>query len=219
MKITCLHTADLHVETFDAVFAKAGFQGVVHHVVRADLLAQAREEGTEAVRADLRQAIAACGDADAVLCTCSTLGPLIDDMALEDGRLLRIDRPLMEQAARLGGRALVVLCLESTRKATCDLLARVASELDRSVQQELLLCVEAWPLFEAGQTGDFARAIAARVRQALTDHPDMQTVVLAQASMGGAAQELKDIAIPVLSSPQLAMDRAIAIARSRNIPS
>ncbi len=214
MKITCLHTADAHIATFDALFAKAGFQGVVHHVVRADLLAQAREEGAEAVRADLRQAIAALGDAGSVLCTCSTLGPLIDDMAQADPRLLRIDRPLMESAARFGGRVLVVLCLESTRRATSDLLERAGSELDRKVLPELLLCAEVWPLFEAGQTAAFSREIAARIRQALTEIPDISAVVLAQASMMGAADYLADVTVPILSSPQLAVDRAMEIARS-----
>ncbi|QFT59214.1 hypothetical protein FIU94_10290 [Sulfitobacter sp. THAF37] len=214
MKIACLHTADVHVQTFDALFAKAGFQGVVHHVVRADLLAQAREEGAAAVRADLRQAIAALGDAGSVLCTCSTLGPLIDDMSQADPRLLRIDRPLMEQAARLGGRILVVLCLESTRRATCDLLARAASELDRKVEHEVLLCAEVWALFEAGQTDAFLREIATRTRQALAEIPDISAVVLAQASMMGAGDYLAEVPVPVLSAPALAVDRAIGIARS-----
>lgn len=214
MKITCLHTADVHIATFDALFAEAGFDGTVDHIVRTDLLARARDQGAEAARADLRQAIAALGDADAVLCSCSTLGPLIDDMAQADPRLLRIDRPLMECAARAGGKVLVVLCLESTRRATSDLLNRVAAEAGRDVQQELLLCAEVWPLFEAGQASAFSSAIAARVRQALADSPDTSAVVLAQASMMGAADHLADITVPVLSSPQLAVDRAMKIARS-----
>lgn len=214
MKITCLHTADAHVATFGALFAEAGLDGSVEHIVRADLLSRARGQGICAVRDEVQRALTVMTDADAVLCTCSTLGPLIDDMARTDARLLRIDRPLMEHAVAQGDRVLVAICLESTRAGTLDLLKAVAAETGRIVKPSLLLCVEDWPLFEAGRSADFARAIADRIRQALADTSGLRAVVLGQASMAGAAAHLTDVSLPVLSSPKLAVDRAIKIARS-----
>lgn len=214
MRITCLHTAQIHVQGFGALFEQSGFAGRVDHVVRADLLDRARAQGAQAVAADLRAVVADIGQVDALLCTCSTLGPLIDELACSDPRLLRIDRPLMEQAIQAKGRVLVVICLQSTQAATLDLLRQIAAESGRDASYELLLCAEVWPLFEAGETDAFARAIAARVRGALETMPDIGVVVLAQASMHGATAHLSDIGLPVLASPQLAVDRAIAMALS-----
>ncbi|APE44129.1 hypothetical protein BOO69_12500 [Sulfitobacter alexandrii] len=212
--IICLHTARVHVATFAALFGEAGFAGTVDHVVRPGLLARARASGAGAVRADLDRTVDDMAGADAVLCTCSTLGPLIDDLARTDPRLVRIDRPMMTRAATLGGAALVVICLDSTRAATLDLLHDIAAQKDVDLRAEPLLCAEAWPLFEAGRTDDFARALAAKVRHKVAQRQDLRSVVLAQASMMGAQDHLADIGLPVLSSPPLAVDRAIAIARS-----
>jgi len=93
MQIACLHTAELHVETFAALFAAQAPGVDVSHVVRADLLARAQSEGAVRIADATAEAVADLADFDAVLCTCSTLGPLVD--ALQDTRLIRIDRPLM----------------------------------------------------------------------------------------------------------------------------
>jgi len=116
MQIACLHTAELHVETFAALFAAQAPGVDVSHVVRADLLARAQSEGAVRIADATAEAVADLADFDAVLCTCSTLGPLVD--ALHDTRLIRIDRPLMVAAAAHGARPLLAICLESTRAAS-----------------------------------------------------------------------------------------------------
>jgi hypothetical protein len=60
-----------------------------------------------------------------------------------------------------------------------------------------------WPLFESGATKSFATAIALDIVHALKQQR-FSCVVLAQASMAGAAKVL-DRKIPVLASPESAV--------------
>jgi hypothetical protein len=61
-----------------------------------------------------------------------------------------------------------------------------------------------WPLFEAGETDGFARAIAEDIRAAVRDW-ETGCIVLAQVSMSDAAAHLGDVTLPVLTAPELAL--------------
>lgn len=205
MNITCLHTAQSHVAAFEARFAKAGWDGALSHIMRTDLLARAQQDGADTVEHDLR-CIVADHAGDAILCTCSTLGPVLEKLG--DPRLVRIDRPAMEAAARYK-TVLLAICLESTRAASAALFADCSGgRLPR-----IVMCDEAWPLFGAGDMNGFYRRIAAVVGQKLIASPETDCIVLGQASMQGAALLLCDTGVPVLTTPDLAVRRAIMIAR------
>ncbi|MFT6677029.1 MAG: hypothetical protein ACJAVM_003238 [Sulfitobacter sp.] len=215
MSITCLHTAQGHVATFEGLLRAAGWGGDVVHLVHPDLLTRAQVSGIAAVQADVADIVAAHQGADALLCSCSTLGPLIDALATGDRPLVRIDRPMMETAVGCAGRLLVVICLASTQTATLGLLQQCAAERGRVCPVELLLCAAAWPLFEAGNMPAFLDEIAGAIRGALDQMPEVGAVILGQASMMGAAALLQDLDVPVLSSPRLAVGRAIERARQK----
>jgi hypothetical protein len=76
----------------------------------------------------------------------------------------------------------------------------VAYSQNRRVEIETLLMENAWPLFQAGDEAGFARHIA-DIIQHTWPRPD--AIVLAQASMAGAADLLKHAPVPVLASPRL----------------
>jgi len=142
-------------------------------------------------------------DADAVLCTCSTLGPLVD--LVNNPRYIRIDRPLMEAAAEIGPKPLVVVTLESARLAAEALLMDVrGSDLDASI----LICDEAWSYYVDGDLAAYAEAVAEHVRDAWEGH---DCVVLAQASIASVAGLLPEVTVPVLSAPDLAVTRTLAV--------
>lgn len=204
MRIALLHTAQVHVATFNDLFAEKAPDAQLWHMVRADLLAQAQVGGLEIVAEPLFNAMAELAEADAILCTCSTLGPLVDQ--LRNPKAIRIDRPLMQVAAEVGPKPLLALCLNSTRSASLALLEEAGAQ-DPTVH----MCETAWPFFEAGDMAGFADAIAASVRAAVDGH---SCVVLGQASMRVAEPLLLDLGIPVLSSPALAVDHAIGMALS-----
>ncbi|MBY6067761.1 hypothetical protein KUW17_13470 [Leisingera aquaemixtae] len=189
--LTLLHTAEVHVETFRALAPEAALD----QQVRPDWLERAQGGIDAGLRAEIAGAVAAADGP--VLCTCTTLGP-----AAEDAGAIRIDWPMMQEAARTGGPVLMAYCLESTAGPSEALLRRAFGACEPE-----LTCLELgrhWPLFEAGDSAGFAAAIAEDVAEALAAM-DFACVVLAQASMAGAAELLRDQSrVPVLASPEIA---------------
>ncbi|MCH8168109.1 MAG: Asp/Glu racemase [Proteobacteria bacterium] len=195
MKIACLHTAESNV----AIFEAARPEGVsLGHAVRPDLLAAAEAEGlTPAIAAATAEALGALGKdevADAVLLTCSTLGP-----AAEAAGALRADAALAE-AATAGGTVEVLCTAPATLATTAELFGAAAGRT--GARLTIRLVPGAWALFQAGDHAGYAALIA---RDAEASRADV--VALAQASMAPAAQLT---ARPVLTVPAAAL--AIALA-------
>ncbi len=207
-----LHTAESHVETFGSLVADLGPTRVHVHAVRADLLARAQLDGLadEGLRHELRGALQDLGERDArvVICTCSTLGGLSEECSLNAGiDVLRVDRPMAELAVRCGSRIGVVTALESTRSPTRALLHDAASAAGRDITLLDAPCFDAWRLFEEGDIEGYHREVAECV-EAL--EPAIDVVVLAQASMAGAATRVKSDRV-VLSSPRTAVEAALRL--------
>ncbi|EDM72882.1 hypothetical protein RAZWK3B_01640 [Roseobacter sp. AzwK-3b] len=203
MTLTLLHTAEIHQRAFDALRDRIAPGETLRHVVRPDWLARSQAGVPEDVAEEIAQAVA--GATGAVLCTCTTIGP-----AAEAAGALRVDWPMMQDAARSGGDVLMVYTLESTLEPSLALLERALGEAGQGADVHLLALTQFWPLFEAGEREAFEAAIAGGVRDAVRDIPGLGAVVLAQGSMAGAAGLLADLGIPVLASPELALACALA---------
>jgi len=210
MRLSFLHTGDIHVATFEALAQELGFDGVVSHRVEQHLLDQARVDGLDSVRDETMAVLEELSAADAVLCTCSTIGPLTDEFAARSRNVIRIDRPALTAACQHGGRPAIAICLESTRGPTLALLEECAAAEGVKVEPTVIMCADAWPFFEAGDLDAFAATIAATVRREVGD---ADCVVLAQASMRVAEAHLSDLGAPVITTPRLAVERAIGVAR------
>jgi Asp/Glu/hydantoin racemase len=148
------------------------------------------------------------GGADAVLVTCSSIGPAVPlARQVFDFPILRVDEAMAEQAVSVGSRIGVLATLSTTLEPTVALLHDVAAARSRSIQVEPCLCDGA---FEAVLAGDHAThdRIVSEALLGLADRVDV--VVLAQASMAGLLERLPpgDLACPVLSSPESAVRRA-----------
>ncbi|MDX2485254.1 MAG: hypothetical protein QNK42_16515 [Pseudodonghicola sp.] len=198
--LTLIHTAEVHRATFESLAARIAPGARLHHVVRPDWLARAQGGIGPDLAAEIEAAIA--GAAGTVLCSCTTLGPVAGAAGA-----IRIDAPMMAQAAKTEGPVLLAYCLESTRAASHDLLA---AALGAGEEIRLLDLTEVWPLFERGEGERFDRTIAGRVAAALADAPETGCVVLAQASMAGAAVHI-NTKVPVLSSPETALRAALGM--------
>lgn len=212
MKISFLHTAQVHVETFETLLKAVNPDVDCDHHVAPDLLARAQTDGLEQVAAETTQRLVDLSKADAVLCTCSTLGALVDRIAQKHPNVTRVDRPLMEAACKLGPNPMVAICLESTRDATLSLLQDCAAQSGTKITPNLVLCDTAWKFFEMGDTGGFSETIAKTIGNAIAQSEKPDCIVLAQASMRVATATLSDLGIPILSSPQLAIERVLNIA-------
>lgn len=146
--------------------------------------------------------------ADAVLVTCSSIGPCVAvARMLFDFPVLRVDERMAERAVTSGSRIGVLATLRTTLDPTVELLRDTAAELGREVEIESSLCAGA---FEAVLNGD-AETHDRRVTRSLLELAGrVDVIVLAQASMARVVDQIPPEAVraPVLSSPKLAMEQA-----------
>jgi hypothetical protein len=195
--IACLHTAESNV----AIFEAARPDGVtLNHMVRPDLLAAAEAGGlTDEVAAATATALRSLRDgADAVVLTCSTLGP-----AASAGGGLRADAALAETAVAGGGAVEVLCAAPGTLAATAELFGAAAGRTGARVTIRLIPGI--WDLFRAGDHAAYVERIA---RDAEASRADV--VALAQASMAPAARLTTRA---VLCSPAAALASAKAAWR------
>jgi hypothetical protein len=146
---------------------------------------------------------------DAILITCSTMNrayPSVQE-AVRDYEIpvYQIDRPMMEQAVRTGGRVLVLATHGPTVTSTQALLAEVANELGQEVRFSGGLVEEAWDCLARGDILGHNAALAKAIREQLQAEA-FGSVVLAQLSMTVFLLSYPDPAaefgIPVLTSGQ-----------------
>lgn len=217
MRIACLHTADSNIEVFNTAAQRLNLPttALVHHV-RADLLAAAERAGglTPAIGHQTRHALLDLArGADAVLLTCSTLGPCISAGSLRTVvPTLRVDAALADEATRLGGRVIALCAVETTVDATTQVFADAAKHT--GAQVEIRLVPGAWALFRTGERAGYLSAIAAAVDEAYESGASV--VALAQASMAGA-RDLATGARQPLDSPSTGLAAVIKTVKARAV--
>jgi hypothetical protein len=209
-----VHTAQVHVPTFERLVREMAPGLRVRHVVREDLLADARVVGVDdaALIERVHQAMhdAAASGAKVVVCTCSTIGAIAERTPTGDAfEAQRIDRAMADRAVRHGGRVLIVAAVESTLAPTMALVLSAAEDAGVAVRPSQLLVAEAWPHFEAGDMARYAETLAQAIRAKAAA---ADVVVLAQASMTPVQAVLADLGIEVLSSPALGVRLAVRAA-------
>lgn len=213
--LSFLHTAESNVAAVTRLMTELAPDIPIRHHLHPDLLAAAVEAGTvtDAVAAGVRERMAdAAQGASVVVCTCSTIGAVAE---ATNGTLpapvQRIDRAMAEVAVSKGRRILIAACVASTVGPTSDLVAKVAKEAGRSADIRVVLIADAWPKFLAGDVTGYEATIVERLAR---EKGDAEVVVLAQASMAGAAPEAeRRLGLLVLTSPRLGVTAAIAAWR------
>jgi len=147
---------------------------------------------------------------DAILVTCSSLGPAVEAARpLCAVPLLRVDEPMVLQAVHGGDRIGVLATLSTTLEPTVSLVEQVATREGRDVAVTAQLCDGA---FEAVTKGDVERhdALVRAGLERLAARVD--DVVLAQASMARVVTDLPESPpIPVLSSPRSSVEQLAAV--------
>ncbi|MGH1356307.1 MAG: hypothetical protein ACRBBS_14670 [Thalassovita sp.] len=203
MSLLCLHTADVHRATFDGLRDRITPGTPLQHIVREDWLLRAQQGVDGLLKAEVTQAIHSA--AGPVICTCTTLGEVA-----EDAGAIRIDRPMMRRAAEHFGDIMLAYCLRSTERPSQTLLQQEMDDAGNPYAIAPLFLGHHWPLFEEGHPHAFARSVALDIRNAVSQRAGIKAVVLAQASMAGAAMLLSDLPAPVLASPVLALKEGLA---------
>ena len=208
-RIACLHTGDSNIEVFDVALQELGTEGVeLRHSVRADLLAAAEQAGgltpeiAEQTAGVLR---GLCDGADAVLLTCSTLGPAAETAAATASvPMFRVDAMFAREAVRGGGKVAVLCAVQTTMEPTRLLFEKEARDTGAKVVMHLV--PGAWDMFKAGDHSRYLSMISVAADKAFQDGADQ--VVLAQASMTGAAKLTTSGRVP-LTSPAIGLAAAI----------
>jgi hypothetical protein len=213
LRISCLHTAEIHIATFEAARRQLRLDDVVlRHRVRADLLAAAETAGA-AIEPTLQRTAAElgvlAGAADAVLLTCSTVGPAAAmAQATTHVPVLRVDQALAREAVKNGGRVIVLCAAGTTITPTRTLFERAA--LRTGAEIEVRLVPGAWEQFKTGSQDAYFAMIAEAAD--IAGGEGSPTIALAQASMTGAAKLCREI-VP-LTSPTVGLAAAAAAARA-----
>lgn len=143
--------------------------------------------------------------AEAVVVTCSSLGPAVEAARpLCPVPLFRIDQGMAAEAVRRGPRIGVLATLSTTLEPTTDLIRRTAEATGQPCTLTSRLADGAFALLSAGDTPGHDRLVA----EALTALArEVDVIVLAQASMARALDAAQDRLgnLPVLTSPELGM--------------
>ncbi|MFI5979495.1 aspartate/glutamate racemase family protein [Streptomyces sp. NPDC051555] len=217
--LTLLHTSPVHVPVFDALRDLHHPGTVLRHLVVPELLARARVVGPEAVAGEIQALLAEPGSGsgdDAVLCTCSTIGAVAEELGPVLGRpVLRVDRPMAAAAVRTGPRIAVLATVESTLAPTLALIREEADTLERerpgcaaALSPRTQVVPGAWERFEAGDDAGCLELVARAVDAVV----DADVIVLAQVSMAGAVARATT-GIPLLSSPAVGLAAAVGALR------
>lgn len=209
-KVALVHTSASLVPVFEQLCKEKNLDVELMHIEDSSLIEDVISEGelTEDVAQRVRQRLADVEKmaADYIMVTCSSIGPAVEAAEHDMHKpVLRIDRPLADQAINIGSRIGVVATLVTTMVPTTELIQRRAKESGKEIHLQAELCKGA---FEALFAGDIEKHDAAVCEAVTRLAKEVDVVVLAQASMARAVAKLdpEKLGVPVLSSPSLAVD-------------
>jgi Asp/Glu/hydantoin racemase len=191
----------------------------LYHILDEPMIERVRRRGAlapeDAARLATHVEAAAQIGADAVLVTCSTISPCVDDIrGAAPIPVLKIDEAMIAEAVRRGTRIGVVATSRTTLEPTRGLLEAEASRAGKIVEVELVFVDEALSALLEGSGETHDRLVKDAV-MALAKHSEV--VVLAQASMARVLTVIPEKArsVPILSSPHLALAQVRGLLAAR----
>lgn len=222
--LALIHTSPTLTPMFAALCAAEMPDVQIFHMVDESLIKETVRAG-RLQRSTMRRLLwqvesAVATGADAVLVTCSSIGPGVAiAQQLFDTPVIRIDDAMAEEAVRMGSRIGVAATLSTTMAPTVALLRAKAAEIDKEIEIVEALAVGAFDAVIAGDVETHDRILSNTLLQELQD---VDLIVLAQASMARVVRALPEgvLKVPVLGSPELAVKRARGVlARARQATS
>lgn len=218
--LVLVHTVSPLLEVFDKLGGDLLPKTRLMHILDEPLLALIQERGHLAAEDSARLAehvtMAERAGASAVLVTCSTVSPCVDEVVAQSNiPVLKIDEAMVLRAVELGPAIAVIATAASTLEPTQQMLQAVAERLGKDVQITLALVEKALAALLAGDGSTHDTL----VKEAVMQHADSaDVVVLAQASMARVLEAIPEgeRTVPVLSSPHLALKQAGQLLVSLN---
>jgi hypothetical protein len=169
-------------------------------------------EVTQALRQRVEETLlAASKQAAVVVCTCSSIGSVAEALdGRTEARMMRIDRPMAEEAVERGLCIIVAATLSSTLIPTRELIYSAARRVQKEVEVIDLLCDSAWRQFQMGNQRAYVREVDEQLQRMSTQG---DVIVLAQASMARATESCPNLVLPVLTSPRSGLQAALEAYR------
>lgn len=159
---------------------------------------------------------AAEAKADAIVVTCSSISEVVPEIADACGLpVYKIDEAMAEEAVRIGTNIGVLASLPTTMEPTCRLIESKAREVGKQIVIRRELAHEAFEQLSQGN-GDAHDRILRDALERLAATEDV--IALAQASMARLLDSASlKLHVPVLTSPQLGLERVRARLRERGL--
>jgi Asp/Glu/hydantoin racemase len=217
VKLALIHTSPTLAPLFGELCAKWMPEVNIFHMVDESLIKNTVEAGS-LQKVTTRRLIgmvesAGLAGADAVLVTCSSIGEAVTAaQPLFDFPVLRVDEAMAEAAVARGRRIGVLATLRTTLEPTANLVR--CKGKGKGIEIVDHLCEGAFHAVMAGDT----KTHDSIVRKALLNEMSgTDVVVLAQASMARvlSVMEPGSLAMPVLSSPELGVQRVAEVLQDR----
>ncbi|HBY98160.1 MAG: aspartate/glutamate racemase family protein [Ardenticatenaceae bacterium] len=148
------------------------------------------------------------GGADAVMVTCSSVGPAVEAARpFVNIPVMRVDQPMADLAVAMGRRIGVIATLATTLEPTTELVRASAAAHGREVDVIPYLCEGAFQAVVAGDTETHDRIVTAGLKELMRK---VDVIVLAQASMARVVDALseEEKRVALLSSPRLGVEGA-----------
>ncbi len=203
MKITLLHTSNAHVKRFDRIAESIGKSIEIEHHVNEELLEIAKSTGQiDRVHFEKELMKIRENNGKFIICTCSTYGNLCD----ENDKVYRIDKPIAEYIVSNFSNIGIAYTIASTKKISQALIEEIAKINQKPINLFEIDCQSCWNWFEKGEFEKYEREIANQIKNKADKY---EVVFLAQASMEGAKNYLKNENYKVVSSPEYGMKNYI----------
>jgi Asp/Glu/hydantoin racemase len=136
--------------------------------------------------------------AEAILCMCTTLGPVMDSLVKKTTiPLLKIDGPMMEEAVKLGQRIAILCTAQFTLSPSSETARAAMKKANKNVHIEAIHVKDAFDI--ANIKGDIETHDRLVMDAAVKAAKDFDVIVMAQVSMKRAADMLK-LDKPVVTS-------------------
>ena len=210
-KLVLIHTVPPLIGTFTSLGAELLPDVQQLHVLDEVILERVRQRGrldpqdAERLRAHVVSAEEI--GAAAVLVTCSTISPCVDEVRPRVGiPVIKIDEAMVARAVDSGTRIGLVAPNPATIEPSSQLLRVRAAQLGKPIEVHARLAEGAFAAVLSGDGATHDRL----VRDAVLDlAPSVDVIVLAQASMARVLATLPEHErpVPILSSPHMALDQ------------
>lgn len=213
--LALIHTSPTLTPMFTALCAAEMPEVQLWHMVDESLIKETVRAG-HLKRSTMRRLLwmvesAVSAGADAVLITCSSIGPGVAfAQQLFETPVIRIDDAMAEEAVRSGKRIGVAATLQTTLEPTVALLREKAAAAGKEIE---IIEALAHGAFEAVLSGNVETHDRLLTETLLQELQEVDLIVLAQASMARVVKALPQglLRPAVLSSPELAVRRARAV--------